>query len=254
MSHNKLPLSVSIISFNEEDNLARTLAAVASIASEIVIVDSHSIDGTKQIALEYGAKFFDEDWKGFVGQKNSALNKCLQDWILCLDCDEVVSAELRNEIINVVSQNGKSSFFINRQSFYLNKLMRFTWQPDWQLRLVHRNANPKWQGGDVHESLTADWSVTKIKGRLYHYSYKNLHHHISVAVKYARLSAKSMYESGKNFGIVNILLNPLITFIKMYIIKGGFIDGVRGFLACIITSFGTFLKYAFLLEHKFKKK
>ncbi len=253
-SNDKLALSVSIISYNEEAMLARTLDAIAALASEIIIVDSHSTDGTKQIALEYGAKFFEEDWKGFVRQKNSALDKCSQEWILCLDCDEVVSDELQNEIANVILQNNKIAYSINRQSIYLNKLMRFTWQPDRQLRLVHRSLKPEWQGGEVHEGLAVSGRVAKINGKLYHYSYKNIQHHISVAIKYARLSAKTMYENGKSAGIINVVLNPLITFIKMYIIKGGFIDGVRGFLACTISSFGTFLKYAFLLEHKYKKR
>ncbi|MCK4827046.1 glycosyltransferase family 2 protein [bacterium] len=96
----RLPLSVPLISFNEEENIGRTLESIKDIASEIVVVDSHSMDKTREIAKSYGAKVFKEDWKGYVNQKNSALEKCTREYVLSLDCDEVVSRELKDSIID----------------------------------------------------------------------------------------------------------------------------------------------------------
>jgi len=254
MNHNKLPLSVSIISYNEEDNLSRTLDAVSDIASEIIIVDSHSTDNTKQIALKYNAKFFEEDWKGHVAQKNSSLDKCSQPWILCLDCDEVVTPKLLNSIAEAI-RNGKSNgYSINRKTFYLGKLLQYAWQPDWNLRLVKKSAHPVWQGLDPHDYLTGEGRIEKLKGDLLHYSFTGIKHHFTKTIDYARISAISYAKSGKTFSIFNLIINPTIAFLKLFIIHLGFLDGVRGLLAATGSAFGTFLKYAFIFENELKKR
>lgn len=249
----KLPLSIAIISFNEEKNLAQTLEAVKDIASEIIIVDSHSTDKTQEIASEYGANFFIEDWKGYTEQKNSALSKCTNPWILSLDCDELVTDALKEEITDVITSDVKASFMINRKSFYLGKLLNYTWQPDLQLRLVRRDASPKWIGGFVHEHLVVEGIVKKLKAYMIHYSYRNLKHHIEVAVKYSKLSAENIIIRNRKFSVFNLIFNPSLAFIKMYFFHTAFLDGIRGFLASTIVSFGTFMKYAFTIEKKFKQ-
>ncbi len=249
----KLPLSIAIISFNEEENLARTLEAVKDIASEIIIVDSHSTDKTQEIASKYGADFFIEDWKGYKEQKNSALSKCSNPWILSLDCDELVTDALKEEITDVITSDVKASFMIKRKSFYLGKLLNYTWQPDLQLRLVRRDASPKWIGEIVHERLVVEGIVKKLKAYMIHYSYRNLYHHIEVAVKYSKLSAENMMTQNRKISVFNLIFNPFIAFIKMYFFHTAFLDGIRGFLASTIVSFTTFMKYAFAIEKKFKQ-
>ena len=181
----ELPLSVSIISFNEAANIGRTLDSIQPIASEIIVVDSHSTDNTRQIAEKKGAKVFDEDWKGHIRQKKSALEKCSQPWILSLDCDEVVSFELREAIIEAVKEGNRPGYRCNRRTFYLGKLLRYAWQPDWKLRLVRKDADPRWVGYDPHDRLQIAGQNGRLKGDLVHYSYADLRDHLQRLVKYA---------------------------------------------------------------------
>ncbi|MGA2296040.1 MAG: glycosyltransferase family 2 protein [FCB group bacterium] len=250
----RLPLSVAIITHNEEDNIGRTLESIAGLASQIIIIDSNSLDRTIEIAKGFNAEVFIEDWKGFVEQKNSALNKCNQEWILCLDADEVVSEELKESIIKAIQNPIADGYLINRKTVYLGKLLKHAWQPDWNLRLVKKDCNPHWVGGLVHEHLEIDGKMEKISGCLYHYSYKNLKHHFLKTIDYARVSAESYHKDGRKFSVFNLLFNPVIAWLRLYIINLGFLDGVRGFIAAISSCVYTFLKYAFLYEIDKKEK
>ena len=244
----KLPLTVALITFNEEENLPRTLERVVDIASEIVILDSYSTDRTKDIALSYGAKFYQERWKGFREQKNSLLNKCSQQWILFLDADEVLSEELKISITNELRNPRAEGYFINRKTFYIGKFLNFSWQPDWKLRLVNRNSNPRWEGGNIHEYLAIDGKVDKLKGYLYHYTYKDIEDHFQRALKYSKISAVEMHKRGKRFKLYKLLLNPIWAFSKQYFFHLGFLDGIRGLSVAMSYLISTFLKYLYLWE------
>jgi len=244
----KLPLSVALISLNEEDNIGRTLEAVKDIASEIIVVDSGSTDKTVEIAKNYGAKVFIERWKGYRDQKNSAMKKCSQEWILFLDCDEVVSPELKESIIKNVKNPTADGYLINRKTVYLGKVLKHAWQPDWNLRLVRRNSNPRWEGGEIHEFLVIDGKVKKIDGDLFHYSYKDIKDHFSKVVNYSYLSAVDLNKKGKKFRFHKILLNPVASFVREYFFKKGFLDGIRGFIIAVSATVYSFLKYIYLWE------
>ncbi|WP_457640831.1 glycosyltransferase family 2 protein [Persephonella sp.] len=251
----KLPLSIALISFNEEDRIGDVLDAVHDIASEIVVVDSGSTDKTVDIARKYGAKVFLEKWKGYKDQKNSALEKCSQDWILFLDCDEVVSQDLKKSIIDAVQNPSADGYFINRKTVYLGKVLKYAFQPDWKLRLVKRSSNPRWEGGNVHEYLVIDGKTSKINGDLLHYSYRDIYDHFMKVVNYSKLSAEDMYKRGKKFSLLKLILNPWASFFKEYFLKKGFFDGIRGLIIAVSTLFYTFLKYIYLWEkyNKFGK-
>lgn len=252
----KLPLSVSIISFNEEDNIQKMLETVADIALEIIIVDSGSTDKTREIAKNYGALIYVEEWKGHVAQKNSALQKCSKEWILCLDCDEVLSNKLKISIIEAIQRGKHKAYYINRKTFYLGKMMNFAWRPDWKLRLVHRDLAPRWNGLDPHDYLEIGSynSKNKLNGDLIHYSYSSIKEHFSKTINYARISASSYYKSGKRFNLFKLIFSPTIAFVRLYFVRLGFLDGVRGFIAAVSSYIGTFLKYAFLFELQIKGK
>ncbi|WP_456397307.1 glycosyltransferase family 2 protein [Desulfurobacterium sp.] len=244
----KLPLTVALITYNEEENLPRTLEAIKDIASEIVIIDSHSKDKTVEIAKIYGARVFIENWKGFRDQKNSLIEKCTQKWILFLDADEVVSEELKREITEAITSEKADGFMLNRKTFYAGKFLNHVWQPDWVLRLVKKESNPRWEGGNIHEYLVIDGKVKKLNGYLFHYTYKNIYEHYQKSIKYAKLSAEEMYRNGKRFKIHKLLLNPTWAFIKQYFIQMGFLDGIRGLSVSFSYFVSTFLKYLFLWE------
>lgn len=245
---NKLPISVAIITNNEERILATTLSSVADIADEIIIVDSGSTDNTIQIAESFGCKVFREEWKGYATQKNSALSKCSNNWILCIDADEVVSEELKKSLLGAVNQHKVKVFQINRRTHYLGKLLKRSWQPDWKHRLVNKSAIPRWEGEFIHETLRFDGNSAKLKGDLIHYSYRNLWHHFKKTTEYAKLSAESLHKKGIKFNFANLLLNPFFKFLRLYIINLGFIDGIRGLFAGFSAFLYTFLKYAYLWE------
>ncbi|MGB9772186.1 MAG: glycosyltransferase family 2 protein [Candidatus Kapaibacteriota bacterium] len=248
MTTNKLPLSVVLISYNEESNIGRTLQSVANISSEIILVDSFSTDRTVEIAESFGAKIFKEDWKGYVEQKNSALRKSTQSWILALDCDEVPDEVLINAISNVIEKNERIGYLIQRKTFYLGKLMKRAWQPDWKLRLVRRDCNPRWEGIEPHDVLVVDSPVKKIKGSLIHYPYRDLYQHFQKTIKYAKISADAYYKLGLRANLFKICFNPLFAFIKLYFLNLGLVDGLRGFIAGVSSLVATFLKYVFLWE------
>lgn len=246
--NSKLPLSISLISFNEEKNIGRTLDSIKDIANEIILVDSRSTDKTVEIAKNYGVKVFIEEWKGHIAQKNSALAKCNQEWILMLDCDEVVSNELKDEIIKAINNNEYSGYQINRRTFYLGKLLKYSWQPDWNLRLARKSANPRWEGYDPHDKLIIQSKTSKLKGDLIHYSYSGILHHFQKTINYAKISAESYHKNGKKFRLLNLFVNPIFAFFRLYILHKGFLDGFRGFIAAFSSFFYTFLKYLFLWE------
>ncbi|NPA40818.1 MAG: glycosyltransferase family 2 protein [Aquificae bacterium] len=244
----KLPLSVAIITYNEEDIIGRTLEAVKDIASEIIVVDSHSTDRTREIAKSYGAKVYVEDWKGYAGQKNSALEKCTQEWILFLDADEVVSEELKESIKRELQNPKADGYLINRRTYYLGKLLKYTWQPEWRLFLVKRSSNPRWEG-EPHARLTIkSTNIKKLRGDLIHFPYKNIREHFSKSLNYAYQTALYYKSKGKKFHIYNLLVNPVWAFTREYILGLAFLDGIRGFIIGFSYFFSTFAKYIYLWE------
>lgn len=246
----KLPLSVSIISFEEQHNIARTLESVTDIAAEIVVVDSHSTDDTRLIAADFGARVFDEDWKGHVRQKNSALQKCTQDWILALDCDEVVTPILKKRVVAALqgAHPTYSGYRINRRSVFLGRELRYAWQPDWKLRLVRRDRKPAWTGYDPHDVLTVAGEVARLKGDLTHYSYEGIEDLFLRQVKYARIAASSYGREGRRFHFYNLLFNPPFTFLKSYLLQLGLLDGLPGLCVAVSSFSYVFLKYLFLWD------
>ena len=243
-------LSVAIITKNEEDRLPKTLEAVKEIADEIVVVDSGSTDKTVEIAKSYGAKVFVEDWKGFGRQKQSAFEKTTGDWVLFLDADEVPTKELLEAIEEVLKNPTAEGYLIRRRAVYLGKKLRFIWNNDWVLRLVKREANPRWVG-NIHEKLVVEGRVRKLKGGdLLHYTYRSLSEHLQKSLKYAELSAREYFERGKKAPLYKVFLSPIWAFFKVYFLKLGFLEGYRGFLIASGYAINAFAKYAILRELK----
>lgn len=244
----RLPLTIAIIAHNEEDRLPATLAAAADLASEIVVINSVSTDRTIDVARAFGARVYTEEFKGYVEQKNSLIPKCTQDWILFLDADEVLNDDLRNDIIRVIEANEQAGFEMNRKTHYLGKLLDHAWQPNYRLRLVRRDSNPRWEGEIVHEALVSDAPVKRLNGFIIHYSYRDIDDHFRRTIRYARMSAQSYIVKGKKASLMKIIFSPVFSFIKLYFIKLGFLDGRAGYLAAQSAFMYTLLKYYFLWE------
>jgi glycosyltransferase involved in cell wall biosynthesis len=242
-------LSISIISFNEESNIERTLLAVKPIADEIIIVDSHSTDRTVEIAESLGAKVFSEPWKGHIAQKNSALEKCSGDWVLCVDSDEELTEAARESIMQLIDRDENTNgYAINRCTFYMGKLLKHSWQPDHKLRLVRRSASPYWGGYDPHDVLMVKGKTGKIQGSLTHYSYKDFSDHMQRTIQHACWTAISYHKKGKKCGALALLTKPPFAFVKMLIFQRSILDGMPGVVAATSAAVYAYMKYSFLYE------
>ncbi|MCU0782809.1 MAG: glycosyltransferase family 2 protein [Verrucomicrobia bacterium] len=248
----RLPLSVAVITLNEEKHLARCLASVRELAAEIVVVDSGSTDGTEKVAREFGAKFSVQPWQGHVAQKNLALAACSQPWVLSLDGDEAVSPELAVALRELFSGQPPAAdgYEINRRTFYLGEWVNHSWNPEWRQRLVRRE-KAQWQGPDPHDRLEVTGGNTaRLQGDLLHYSYENLQDHFERTVRYARISADAMERAGKRCRWYHRVFSPWRVLCKRLLLKQGFRDGRRGWIIAYTTFFSVLAKYAFLYEKR----
>jgi glycosyltransferase involved in cell wall biosynthesis len=244
-----MKLSVALITKNEEANLKRTLESVRW-ADEIVIVDSGSTDRSEEIAREFGAKFFTEEWKGFGAQKNSALAKCTGEWVLALDADEEVSAELAAEIRALLSgAPACDGYFLPRRNFFLGRWMRHGgYWPDEKLRLF-RKGTAAFEERAVHETAHGTGSTGKLRGSLLHHAYPTLDGYLEHMNRYSALGAEQAVAKGRTSRswaafVWNVYLTPLATFEYNYFLRLGFLDGREGLLLHLYHSAYVSWKYA----------
>jgi glycosyltransferase involved in cell wall biosynthesis len=249
-----MKLSAAVITFNEEDNIARTINAAKSVADEIIVLDSCSTDKTREIAESLGAKVYTQSWLGYSEQKNLCNKKCSGEWILSLDADEELSPEAAEAVKKAVSaDNSYSGYRINRRTYYMGSLLKYSWQPDRHLRLVRRDKNPRWEGA-IHEVFKVDGRIGDLKGDIIHYSYKDFAHHMKKSASLAYQAAVSYNERGKRSGGAKILFKPAFALFKRLILKGGILDGTRGVISALSSAYYTYMKYSFLWEIEERKK
>lgn len=244
-------LSVSIITFNEEKNIARCLDSIKDIANEIVVVDSNSTDNTENICKQYGVKFIKQSFLGYIEQKNFALGKCKYQYVLSLDADECLSNDLVQSI-KKIKQNGfvADAYTMNRLSNFCGKWIKHgTWYPDTKLRILNTQKG-KWGGTNPHDKLEmqANCNIHFLKGDIHHYSYYTIEEVITQQNKFTTIQAKAMYAKGKRSNWIKLIVNPFVAFVSGYIFKLGFLDGADGFFIASTVSYNTMLKYYKLLR------
>jgi glycosyltransferase involved in cell wall biosynthesis len=250
------PLSVAIITFNEETNISRCLNSVKNLADEIVIVDSFSTDRTKDICMQFGAKFIQHRFEGYIEQKNFALNQTSHAHVLLLDADEALSTELQEAILKVKENNFPiDAYGMNRCTNYCGKFIRHgLWYPDRKLRLINKKAG-KWGGVNPHDKieLKPNSSVKYLYGDILHYSYNSIQEHVVQNEKFSSISADSLYLQGKRTNPLKIILSPAWAFMNGYFLRLGFLDGYYGWVIAVKVSQLTFLKHSKLYLKKKKK-
>lgn len=250
----KLPLSLVVITFNEESNIERCLRS-ASFVSEIIIVDSFSTDRTKELAQKLGAKVFEESWKGFGAQKQSATNKASNDWVLSLDADEELGSELVQEIKEKFKNlDARVGYKIPRKSFHLGRWINYgAWYPDYQLRLFNKKYS-SWTENTIHERVQSP-QVNSLTYPILHYVFRDLEHQISTNNRYSTLQAETLYKERNGFSLFKLLTKPPVKFLELYFFKKGFLDGLVGFIIAIGGAYSVFLKFSKLWElEKVKNK
>jgi glycosyltransferase involved in cell wall biosynthesis len=231
----RLGLSACIITYNEADRIEDCLRSV-SFCDEIIVVDSHSIDGTRGRASALGARVIERDWPGYRSQKQFAVDSARNDWVLCLDADERVSAPLRQEI-EVLREAGFShnaGWSLPRITAYFGRFLRHgNAYPDRLVRLFDRRRGV-WSGREVHENTRVQGPVGRLRGHLEHYSYRSLGDHLERMQRYATLMARTLHAEGQRCGLAQVLINPQWRFIRGYFLRLGFLDGWRGLVFALV--------------------
>ncbi len=240
-------ISVIVITYNEEKNLARCLESVAGIADEVVIVDSSSTDSTVAVAKSFNARVVDHPFEGYARQKNFATAQASNDWILSLDADEELTSELKKSIEKVKNQPTHKVYKMPRLTNYCGKWIKHCgWYPDFQTRLYDRTKGA-WEDRKVHEFWkphnSGDLKGT-LSGDLLHYSFDTISSHLKKIDRYTELAALAAVEKGRSASIAKIIFSPLWHFISEYFIKLGFLDGFYGFVICRLSAYSAFVKYS----------
>jgi len=240
-------LSVVIITKNEAGHIGRCLESVAW-ADEIVVLDSGSEDDTVAICRQYTDKIYQTDWPGFGLQKQRAVDKAKGDWILSIDADEVITAELKAEIETALQQDRYKGYEIPRLSSYCGRQMRHGgWWPDYVLRLFRRDCG-QFSDAVVHESIIVQGQIGHLKSPLLHDAFINLDEVLHKVNSYSTLGAEMLYQRGVRSSLGKAILKGLWTFIRTYWLKAAILDGRQGLMLSISNAEGAYYKYLKLLE------
>lgn len=255
---NPLPLSVVVVAKNEAHNLPRCLASVQGWVAEIVVALNDTTDDSAAIAARYGARVQTLPWRGYRDTKNNALTLATHPWLLCLDADEEVSAELRTEIAAFFARGDQercAGARFPRKVWFIDRwITHGDWYPDYSLRLV-RAGRARW-GGDayVHEKMECDGVVATLRGDLHHYSFPSVASHVAKINVFAELFIKQQQAKGGRFTAVQAILRPLWRFFRAYVVRRGFLDGFPGLYIAWATSFSAFVRYSRLYEVEHKRE
>ncbi|MFY9556711.1 MAG: glycosyltransferase family 2 protein [Blastocatellia bacterium] len=244
-----MKITATVITLNEEHNIAAALESL-SWADEIIVVDAESTDRTVDIARRFTDRVFVRPWPGYSAQKNFAAHQSTNDWILSLDADERVSAELARAIEGVRSANEPQAagFEMPRLTFYLGRWIKHSgWHPDYKLRLYDRR-RARWQGDYVHETLELDGKVETLSGNIVHYTVRDASEHHLRMDRYTTLAAEQAFSKGKRASLVSLLVLPTAVFVRSYIFKLGLFDGVPGLAIARFAAHYEFLKNLKLWE------
>jgi glycosyltransferase involved in cell wall biosynthesis len=248
-----MKISATIITFNEEANIREACESL-TWADEIIVVDSGSTDKTRDVAKACGAHVIEKDWPGFAAQKQFATEQALHDWVFSLDADERVSEELIasiGEVRELDDSQLADGYRIARRSYYQGRWIKGGgWYPDWQLRLF-RKSRGHWDPRHIHESVKMDSEARteKLSGDILHYSVRDsAHHHRMIGERYAPLAAQQMFEEGRRTSHLKIATAAPAAFLRSYLLKGGFRDGLAGISIASFAAHHAFLKNLMLWE------
>ena len=245
-------LSVCSVSYNEDWIIAKTINAIKDIADEMILVDSGSTDQTREIALSLGVKVYvEEPYKGCGLQKNAAIEKCTGDWILFLDADEVVSEELKAEIVRIIHLPDTADVYkVRFQSYCFGRLIKHGgWSAFYKIRLFKHGVG-KFSPHIIHSyfEIRKNAVVKKIHANIRHYTYKDITHYITKNNRYTNEKALMLYRAGEKPKVIKLIFSPFFRFIKSYFFKRGFMDGADGLVMSILGSWYVVLQFLKLRE------
>ncbi|MCB9195316.1 MAG: glycosyltransferase family 2 protein [Flavobacteriales bacterium] len=239
-----IKLSAAIITYNEEKNIQRCIESLLLVADEIVVLDSLSQDKTVEIAESLGAIVFQQKFLGHIQQKNLAIEKTSNKYVLSLDADEALTPELQKSILKVKENWRSEGYSFNRLTNYCGKWIKTCgWYPDVKLRLFEKGKG-EWQGLNPHDEFRLFHSTpTHLNGDLLHYSFYTIEQHLKQIDYFSTIGAQALFEKGAKGSWVKMFLNPISMFFKSYFIKLGFLDGKYGFLISWYSAGEKYKKY-----------
>ncbi|MBB5019377.1 glycosyltransferase involved in cell wall biosynthesis [Chitinivorax tropicus] len=243
-----------LITQNAAEQLPACLQSL-HFADEIIVVDSGSNDHTLAVAHKAGAKVIHQEWLGFGRQKQFAITQASYDWVLCIDSDERVSDELKSSIQQTLNNPKHTAYRMPRSNRFMGRFLKHgEGYPDWSLRLFNRR-HAKWSDDAVHEKVIHEDSVGTLTGDLLHESGEDIARYFDKQNRYTTLQAQQLFKRGKQCSLAQLVLSPLFRFIRFYLFKRGFMDGVPGLVHILIGCFNSFSKYAKLIElHRLHKQ
>ena len=247
-------ISACIISYNEENKIEDCLKSLDGIVDEIIIVDSLSTDRTLEISKKYTNKIYDQKFLGHVEQKNLAVSKASNDWILSLDCDERVTDELKQSILAIKNDLQQADAYkMARRTFYVYRWLNYCWYPDQKIRLFNKKS-ARWAGTNPHDHVEVDGEKIKLlKGDLLHYSFNSISEHIQTLDSFTEIGANEIIRKNKKVSIISPWTHGLWTFLKLYVFKRGFMDGYAGLVVAVISGMHAFIKYNKVLFKRWKE-
>lgn len=245
-----MPLSVVIITKNEAHIIGTTLQSLQGLTDDFIIVDSGSTDATIEICKKFNATIIETTWDGYGQNKNKGIDAAKYNWILNLDADEAIDAELKTAIMQLELNDEEVVYNCKFKNFFGDKWIRFgEWAGDKHIRLFNRN-KVRWNTAAVHEGLLLGnkTKVIMLPGNILHYTTQHIDEYIGKTIAYARLNAQKYQLQGKQASFFKLRMAPGFTFFQHYILRLGFLDGWEGYLIAKTTAWYTFLKYSFLKE------
>jgi len=241
-------LSVCLLACDEEALLPRCFDSLGFADEIVVVVDAKSRDGSEKIARERAQRVELRPYAGDVDQKRYCSELASHDWVLIVDPDEVVSAELASSLRAVLDRSECDGYEVDRVTRHLGRWLRHgDFYPDWKLRLFRRS-RARWQGRDPHGRVVVDGAVRRLTGELQHYSYADLAAQVERIQFFSAEAAAALHVEGQVARWHQLLLRPPARFARAYFLKRGFLDGAPGFIVAVATAFHVFLKYAKLWE------
>lgn len=248
-------ISACIISFNEERKIEDCLKSLLPVVDEIIVVDSLSTDRTKEIVARYTDKIYDQKFLGHIEQKNLAVSKASHDWILSLDCDERLDPNL-TQSIRAIKENlaAADAYRMARKTFYVYQWLNHCWYPDYKIRLFNRTT-ARWGGINPHDRVEVSGSnIVTLKGDIQHYSFNSISEHLRTLDNFTEIGAREIIQQGKRVSVFSPITHGLTTFIKIYLLKQGFRDGLAGMVVSVLSGVHAYVKYAKVLFHERKNR
>jgi len=243
-----LPLSVYMITLNNGKTIEKALASVAGWAGEVVVVDSHSTDGSIEIMEKYTDRVLQFDNNNFREKYQYAQDQCRNPWVLFIDADEWLTEDIREEIEETIaSDRALDGYVVSRRNIYLGREIKYGgWYPDEEVRL-YRKERGYWKG-DLHAKIYIDGKVGRLKNHYMHTPYLSIADQIRTVDRYSATYAEDLHDAGRSFHMVNLLFRPAFRLFRDYIMKRGFLDGLPGIIIVFSTMYYVFMKHAKLWE------